>query len=262
MGQGQLPQAADTYANLGKLSVRGASLAASGLANLANYEGRYREGAQILQKAAAVDLAAKENDAAADKFVMLAYADIQRGDKQSAVAAAENALANSQTPKIKFLAARSLLDAGDIAKARKLADGLAADLRSEPQGYAKLIAGESALAEHNPRQAIQLFTEAKSLVNIWIGTFDLGRAYLDAGAFAEADAEFDTCIKRRGEAMELFLDDMPTYGYFPPVYYYQGRAREGLKSPGAKESYQTYASIRGKAGEDPLLPNIRQRLSQ
>ena len=52
----------------------------------------------------------------------------------------------------------------------------------------------------------------------------------EAGAFAEADSEFDQCLKRRGELLELFTDDMPTYSYLPPVYYYQGRVRENLKS--------------------------------
>jgi hypothetical protein len=48
----------------------------------------------------------------------------------------------------------------------------------------------------------------------------------------------------------------------PEVYYYQGLARAGLKSPGAADSYRTYLSIRGKAGEDPLLPEVRHRLRQ
>jgi serine/threonine protein kinase len=109
---------------------------------------------------------------------------------------------------------------------------------------------------------LQFLTEAKNLVDIWLVHLDLGRAYLEARAFAEADSEFDVCIKRRGEALDLFTDDMPTYSYLPPVYYYQGQAREGLKSPGAADSFRTYLSIRGKAGEDPLLPEIRRRLGQ
>jgi len=107
-----------------------------------------------------------------------------------------------------------------------------------------------------------LLTEAKSLVDIWIVHLDLGRAYLDAGLFVEADSEFQRCLERRGEAMELFSDGMPTYSYIAPVYYYQGRVREGLKSPGAADSYRMYLSIRGKAGEDPLLPEVRHRLDQ
>ena len=92
-----------------------------------------------------------------------------------------------------------------------------------------------------------------------MGHFDLGRAYLEAGAFAQADSEFDRCIKRRGEALSLFLDEEPTYGYLPPVYYYQGRVREGLKNAGFAESYRTYLSFRGQSKEDPLLPEVRRR---
>ena len=96
-------------------------------------------------------------------------------------------------------------------------------------------------------------------MDTWIGRFELGRAYLDAGAFAEADSEFDRCIKRRGESILLFLDEVPTYGYFPLVYYYQGRVREGLKSSGFADSYRAYLSIRQNAGEDPLLADVRRR---
>jgi hypothetical protein len=55
---------------------------------------------------------------------------------------------------------------------------------------------------------------------------------------------------------------VPTYGYFPSVYYYLGRVREGLKSAGFAESYRTYLNIRGKAGEDPLLAEVRLRAGQ
>jgi tetratricopeptide (TPR) repeat protein/predicted Ser/Thr protein kinase len=262
MGQGQTTQAAETYSRLAKIGARGASLSAAGLANLAIYDGRFREAIQILEKGAAADLATKETDAAADKFSMLSYVQLLRGDKRSSIAAGENALAKSQSPKIRFLVARTLLEAGDSTKAQELSAGLGSDLKSEPQAYAKLIAGELALKENNPQQAVSLFTEAVKLTNGWIGLFDLGRAYLHAGAYTEADSEFDMCIRRRGEVMELFLDDMPTSGYFPPVYYYLGRVREGLKSPGAPDSYKSYIAIRGKSGEDPIIPEIQKRLQQ
>jgi len=85
---------------------------------------------------------------------------------------------------------------------------------------------------------------------------------LEAGAFTQADSEFDRCIKRRGEAQSLFLDEEPTYGYLPPVYYYQGRVREGLKNAGFAESYRTYLSIRGQSKEDPLLPEVRRHVGR
>jgi len=262
LGHNQLQQATETYQKLENVSPWGASLAASGLADLALYQGRVHEAVRILDKGAAAELAAKKPDAAADKFAMLAYARGLQGDKQSAQAAAHSALANSQSAKIRFLAARTFVEIGGSSKARKLAESLASEIQVPPQAYAKLVLGEVALKERNPKQAIQLFTEAKKLTDTWIGRLDLGRAYLEAGAFAEADSEFDLCIKRRGEAMELFMDDGPTYGYFPVVYYYQGRDREGLKSAGFADSYRTYLSIRGKSTEDPLLPEIRRRLGQ
>jgi len=191
---------------------------------------------------------------------MLADAQLTRGDRPAALAAAEKALANGQSAKTKFLAARIFIQTGDTAKAQKLAGDLGHEHPADSQAYAKLILGEIALKGHNVAQAIELFTEAKNLADTWISHFDLGVAYLDAGSFVEADSEFDTCIKRRGEAVELFNDDQPTYSYLPLVYYYQGRAREGLKSPGFADSYRSYLSIRGKAGEDPLLPDIRKRV--
>src|SRR5258708_25408206 len=56
LGQGQLPQASETYRELQKLGARGTSLAVSGLANLALYEGRYRQAQQILEGNVATDV--------------------------------------------------------------------------------------------------------------------------------------------------------------------------------------------------------------
>ena len=262
LGQGQLPQATEIYQKLQKVSQRGASLAAPGLANLALYEGKYHQAVQMIQSDVAADLAAKKPERAADDLAMLAYAHLLQGEKQPALAAAEKALAISQSPKIRFLAARTFVEVGETAKARKLATSLGSELLADPQAYAKIIEGQAALKEHNPQQALQLLTEAKKLADSWLVHLDLGLVYLDAGAFTEADSEFDLCLKRRGEALELFDDDMPTYSYLPHVYYYQGRVREGLKSAGFADFYHTYISIRGQANEDPLLPEIRKRLGQ
>ena len=113
--------------------------------------------------------------------------------------------------------------------------------------------------ERKAREAIKPLTEANALLDTWIGRFELGRAYFEAGAFTQADSEFDRCIQRRGEALSLFLDEDPTYGYLPSVYYYQGRVREELKTAGFAESYRAYLNIRGKSTEDPLAADVRKR---
>ena len=233
---------------------------ASGLADLAAYEGRYQDAVQILEKGAAADAAAGKPDAAADKYAALGYAQIQRQQKTAALAAVEAARGKSKSVKIRFLTARVLVAAGELAKARAVAAELASELQSGPQMYAKLIEGEAALQGGDAKQAIKVFTEANQMLDTWIGRFELGRAYLEAGAFTEADAQFDQCTKRRGEVIELFDDNVPTYEYFPAVYYYEGRAREGMKSAGFGNFYRDYLAIRGQSSDDPLVIDIRKRL--
>ena len=194
---------------------------------------------------------------------MLAYAQLLRGDKRSAAGRC------AECAEQESICENSIPGGTNLRGGRGTRQGAKTGCRSgilglqdSPQAYAKLILGEAALKEHNSRQAIQSFTEANNLLDTWLGRFDLGRAYLEAGAFAEADSEFDRCIKRRGEALELFMDDGPTYSYVPIVYYYAGRVREGLKSPGFADFYRTYLKIRGNSTEDPLLAEIHQRLGQ
>jgi eukaryotic-like serine/threonine-protein kinase len=258
-GQGMLAEATETYQAMAALNEQGASYAALGLGDLAMYEGRFSDAVRLLSEGAAADVDAGNPDKAASKLVALAYAQLQRQQRAAAIAAAEKALANSQEAKIRFLAARVFVEAGASARARALSESLAAEFQAEPRAYAKIIDALTALQGGNPRQAITLLTDANGLLDTWIGHFDLGRAYLEAGALPQADSEFDRCLKRRGEALSLFLDEMPTSAYFPPVYYYQGRVREGLNSARFAESYGTYLDIRANSKEDPLLPDARRR---
>ncbi len=233
LGQNQLTEADATYRQLEKISATGASFAASGLADMAMYEGRYADTARILADGASADLAAKHTDRAAEKFAPLAYTELLRGQKGPALSAADNALANSKEVKVRLLSGLIYAQFAETVKAKALADELSSELQAEPQAYGKLIEGEIALKAGNSRDAIKAFTDANNLLDTWLGHEELGRAYLDAEAFPQADSEFDQCIKRRGEAILLFMDEVPTYGYFPPVYYYEGRVRKGMKSASA-----------------------------
>jgi tetratricopeptide (TPR) repeat protein len=230
-----------------------------GVAELANFEGRFGEAERILRPAIATDIAAGEKESAADKLVSLAYVYLSWGQNKQAIDAAEKALSNSKRVTIRFLAARVFAETGEAARAHELASALSSELLVERQTYGKIIDGQIALQKKDLQNAIQLFTDANKSLDTWVGHFDLGRAYLEAGLFTEANSEFDACIKRRGESVEL-MDDGPSYGYFPPVYYYQGRVLEGLKSNGFSEAYRTYLTLRGQSTEDPLVTDARHRL--
>jgi eukaryotic-like serine/threonine-protein kinase len=260
LGQGQIEKAAEGYHQLEKFGPLAVSTAAVGLADLAAYQGKYAEAARVLALGAAADAAAKMTDNAASKYAALGNIEEMQGQHAAALSDIGKALANSQSTQTKFLAASSYVDAGDLPKAQKLAESLSSEATSEPQAYGKIIDGMIALKRKEAKEAVKQITAANNLLDTWIGRFELGRAYLEAGAFTEADSEFDQCAKRRGEAIELFMDNVPTYAYFPPVYYYQGRVREGMKSEGFADFYKTYLSIRGQSSEDPLVSDIRHRI--
>ena len=115
LGQGQLAPAAEEYEEVRKTDT---SYAAAGLADVAIYEGRYREAVKILEKGAADDSAAKNPDAAADKLSALAYVQLLRGDKAAALKATNNALDLSKAVKTRFIAARNFAALGETAKAQ------------------------------------------------------------------------------------------------------------------------------------------------
>jgi eukaryotic-like serine/threonine-protein kinase len=253
--------AIDTYHQLEQLGPDGSSAASAGLADVALYQGRAPDAIKILQAGLTGDMASKNPDGAAAKQATLAQAHLLAGNSAEAAHAAERALALSHQSPILFWAARAYLAANQEAKARSIAHELGSGLEADPQAYGKLIAGEIQLKRGKAQEALKLFLESRKLADTWMGRFDAGRAYVEAGAFAEAGSELEVCIKRRGEATALFLDESPTYHLFPPVYYYLGRAQEGLKSPAASDSYKNFLSLKDKADHDPLVADARRRLA-
>jgi tetratricopeptide (TPR) repeat protein len=259
VGQANLQEAAETYEKMRPMDAFGTSYSASGLGDLALYQGRFSDAVRIFEEGARADLASNNADSAAMKFTSIAYAHLMMGRDALAVAAADKALQNSTAMHIRLLAGRVLAEAGALANARVVANDLESELPAEPKSYGKIIQGEIALKAEDPSQAVKLLTDANGLVDTWLGHLDLGRAYLALRAFPQADSEFDRCIQRRGEALALF-DAEPTSGYYPLAHYYQGRAREGLGTAGFADAYRTYLAIRSKSTEDPLAIEARRRV--
>jgi len=258
-GQGDLSRAASTYGILQALGVRGASMAAMGLADLAFYQGHQNEGIELLEKSIPADIAAKDQSSAATKSIALGQAHLAKGKKAQALAAADQAVKLSPDPSTAMAAGDLYIEAGETAKAAKLASQLSSRIEPEPQMYGALVEGELALKKNQIKDAIDAFQRAQKISNTWLGHFYLGKAYLQNGSFTEADSEFEACLKRRGEASAVFLDDVPTFRLLPAVYYYLGRAQEGLKSPAAAESYRTFLQMQPQGGGE-LITDARRRL--
>jgi eukaryotic-like serine/threonine-protein kinase len=258
MGRGLPAEATETFKKAAAMDSRG--WGQSGIADVLVYQGRYSEATSLLEEAAAADLAAKNPLRAAIRYVSAGSAHLLRGNTGRAAAAADTALQHSTAMPVKFLAAQIFVETGDVEKAAKLAAELAASTQpsDDARVHGKIIEAQIALKKHEPRQAITILTDANKVLDTWIGHFTLGRTYLEAGMFVQADSEFDLCITRRGEALTM-MDEGPSYGVFPPVYYYQGRVREELKTASFADSYRQYLKIRGESKEDPLVPEVRKR---
>ena len=232
--------AAEVYRQLQGTTSRGASYASLGLGDLAIAQGRLADAVAILEGGVRSDLAANNNDGAALKQMALAEA---RGDKTAAAKAVELSQRDS------VLLGTALL--GTDTHARAMMTLLAGRASNEAKLFARLLEGELFRRQGKPAEAIRVLEAARAPVDHWMTRYLLGRAYLDNKSYVEAQAEFDLCIRRRGEAAALFRDDMPTFRYVPPAYYYLAESLAGLKSAGAPQAYQAFLEY--KAGDEESL---------
>lgn len=257
IAQGRPAEAVQTYQKLATINALGASFAANGLADLALYQSRPAEAEAILQKGIADDVLQKNVSAEAKKYTMLAETQLMSGKSADAIASLDKSVALSKT-NVLFPAARIYVAAGQESKAAALAEELSKQLEPVPQAYAKVISGDIALRHGNAKEAIGDFQQAEKISDTWLGRFDLARAYIAAGAFTDADTELGNCLKRRGEATDVYWDEVQTFHYFPATYYYMAKDLEGLKSSGAAEAYRNFLSLKAPDAQDPVVLDARQ----
>ena len=248
------------YERMRATGVKGASLAATGLADLAMYEGRYDEAVRVLTPAVEVDRLASDKYAMATKHVMLAEAFLALGNSARAAAAVQHALAASRVETVVLPAAR-VLASFDRNRARALAKELRGQTQGYSRAYAEIVDAELALARGAPADAVDSLRLGQRTADPWLLHFQLGVAYTQARRYPEAIVEFDRCTKRRGEATAIFLDDVPSFRYLATLPYWRGRAQEGLENPAqARQNYEQYLMIRSAAG-DAITRDARTRVS-
>lgn len=247
-----------TYRTLATLPGSAGWFAASGLADVAMYQGRLADAATVLDAAIRNE---KDASRLARLTVTLAEVRLRQGNTRDAARLATKALSGSADETVTYLAGSVLASSGQSKAALALVRKLLERFDLESLGLARVLEGEVALADGEPRKAIEKFSEARSFADSWLGRFGLGRAYLAAGAIAEADSEFDLCLKRRGEATAALLDDVPTYRFAATLTYYQGRVKEALGSADAPSHYQAFLDIKQAGDEQGLVADARTRLA-
>jgi tetratricopeptide (TPR) repeat protein len=259
---GDLDGAWMTYDRLEATGSSGAALARLGRTDLEMMRGRYADAAKMAAGNIAIDQQGKNLGALAQDYITSAESDLALERKAQAGQAAARAAAMSEHESILFPAARVLLQAGREDDAQRIANRLDNMLQQQTTAYAKLIAAEIAVRHERYGEAIELFRDSIKHRDTWLARFLLGRTYAEADHFAEAMAELELCVNRRGEAADVFFYDMPTLRYLPPVYYWLARAQLALGVRDAKQNYERFLALRSDAmPPDPLAADARRRLS-
>ena len=260
--KGESAEAVDIYNRLKNISTVGESLAILGLADIALYEGRVADASEMLVERISLDTKEGRTDYLGNKWAPLAYARFLSRKKALALEAADRAVAAIKEIGTMVYAAQIYFQAGKEDKALSIATELGRRLGPEPRAYAKIIEAEILKKKGRIHEAIEFFNQAQEILDTWLGRFSLGKAYLEIKAFPDAHKELDSCLKRHGETASVFFNDVPSIHYLPLIYYYLGRAQEGLGSPAAAESYQTFLKIKANSDEgDSLVEDCLRRLA-
>ena len=261
IASGDLDAAREAYRGMAaaETSEHRDSLATLGLADISSYVGDFDDARRLLTDGIEKDIAAENSSAAAVKYVALAQTHIADGNFSPAIAAAQQALELSARESIAITAAKVLVDAGEMDAAAEIAAGLTAKLQSQSRSYGLMIQASIARIEGNYVEAVDLLRSAIDLADLWLVRFELGRAYLDAGYFAEALDQFLACEERLGEATAAFLDDTPSFRYLATLPYWTARAQERLgMQTSANQGYEIFLTLRPSGG--PLADDARQRM--
>ena len=155
-----------------------------------------------------------------------------------------------------------LLRAGQDAEAERIALALDNMLQSHTTAYARLIRAEIAAGKGRYGDAIELLRDSIKRRDTWFARFLLGKLYAETEHFAEAMAELDLCLKRRGETTDVFFYDTPSLRYLPPAYYWLARAQQETGVADAAQNYDRFLALRETADPpDPLAADARRRVS-
>ena len=214
-----------------------------------------RKPSRILEEGAAADLAAKSADRAARKFASLALTLLAAWTTGAGHRGSGTALADSKRRKSDSSQRELSRPASDRARPRCRAclgtSGRTAGVREDPGRQIALKKRRRARRDQDPERGQRSSWTPGSATSS-------SAERISRRGVPQADSEFDRCLKRRGEALSLFLDE----GHLrlsADRLLLPGPRAQGLKTERFADRYREYLDIRGKSTEDPLVPEVRNR---
>lgn len=255
---GRRDDAMATWTKLGTLGGDAASLAVEGLADAAVLEGRLAEARTLLERGIDDDAQANREEALGRKLALLGAIHAATGQNAKALQVAERGRKATKADDVLFQVGLVFLSAGEERKAKAIADELEKRLGVDARMYGMVLNGAIATRRKAHVEAVAKAKAAVQLVDAWPARYALGRAYLEAGAYPQAQQELEAVVARRGEATDVFLQIAPTYRYFGQAQYQLARAQEAQRSPAAVETFKAFLAAK-RGTDDPLVADAKKR---
>lgn len=225
---GDSESALSAYQRMESTGPRGKSLANIGAADLALFAGDAKQAESILITGIEQDRSNNNERGIGAKTIALAEAYLAQRRNVEALDLLRGLSTENHSDGQLVPAAIMYAKHGDVESARAIADQLGNQLRPQSRAYAKLISGIIELEGERYIPAIDELRTALGFADLWIVRFYLGQAYLAARYPAESSAEFHAAYQRRGEAMAMFFDDVPTWRYIASLETWREKARNVL----------------------------------
>jgi len=228
-------------------------------ADTAAYSGRLRKAREFSRRAVASSEQAEEKEPAAGSEAGAAVREALFGYAAQARQRAAAALALSAGQGVQCGAARALGQAGDAARAKALADGLAKRFPEDTGvrfGCLPTIYAQLALSRNDPSKAIELL-QAAAPTELGLGglypAYVRGEAYLTARQGSEAAAEFQKILDHRGIVGNYPWGALARLG-LARAYALQGNTAK------SRAAYQDFLTLWKDA--DPDIPILRAAKSE
>ena len=212
--ENDLAGAEESYRTMAELGSFGRSVASEGLADLAIYRGDIDAAMSILDDAIEEEMENQADLAAALKRIMRAEALLGAGQPGRALDSIEAALPSAAgEPAVLVPAALMLTDIGEIGRAQAIAEQLSSETSRVQRAYASLVRAKLAVAARDYSRALEHTNAAIETADLWLARFIRGNVHLAAGSIEAAQADFEICAARPGEAAAVFLNDRPSVRY-------------------------------------------------
>ncbi len=207
---------------------RGQSLATIGMADVAIFDNRLDQAVSLLNSGIVADQSTNNERGIGTKKMALAQTLFAQDQPEAALDSLADLNIDTATDGQLVAGAELFVALGQLDAAGDIAAYYAGQLRPKSRAYAALIEAMIALDNGEHIAAVDKLRAAIEFQDLWIARYYLGQAYLAAAYPAEAASEFDAAWQRRGEAMAMFFDDIPTWRYMARLDEWRERARQSL----------------------------------